>query len=171
MDNAPRGGMDVACYVGTHAGDTPLVRLGWALTRASQKGEHSDVTHSEAILAWHADGSADIASATMRPETEAGTDGVRIKERVMLTPGNWLIVNMPMWDVAKSREWFIAHKGKRYDRRGALVNPTPLWWSNPDRYFCHQAVGLSQGVISPEVFTCAAWACMLVTFGKIVRAK
>lgn len=43
--------MKTAHYIGDHAGDTLLVRTGWALTRLVQRGDWRNVTHCEAILA------------------------------------------------------------------------------------------------------------------------
>lgn len=71
--------MKIALYIGNHTKDNPSVRLGWWLTRLVQKGEFSDVTHVEAILAEHEDGSVTIGSASIRD------GGVRTK-RCTLAP-------------------------------------------------------------------------------------
>lgn len=68
--------MKVAHYIGSHEKDTLTVRIGWWLTRFVQKGKYKQVTHSEAILAEHEDGSVTIGSSTLRKETPDGKAGV-----------------------------------------------------------------------------------------------
>lgn len=126
--------MLIAHYVGNHAGDDLLARAGWYLTRNTQRGQYKDVTHVEAILGTWSDGKVDIGSASLR-------DGacVRIKERVALVPGNWRIAKVDTWSMAKSLEWFAAHRGEPYDWRGALATRIP-GHSQAGAWFCNQAV-------------------------------
>jgi hypothetical protein len=144
--------LKLALFIGSHSKDTWQVRLGWFLTRLVQKGNYSNVTHVEAILDEHEDGTVTIASATLRKETPTGKTGVRIK-RTKLVPENWIIVDKPEWDVAKAWAWFLDHEGQPYDTRGAFVCWLPFWWSNKRQWFCNQAVGASIGLDSAEIFT------------------
>lgn len=137
--------MLVALYIGDHTKDDPSVRLGWWLTRLVQKGDYKQVTHVEAILAEHEDGSVTIGSASLREE------GVRTK-RCHLTPGHWDIVDVPQWDAAEAAKWFEEHKGDHYDWRGAFVTWLPFMWGEDDEWFCNEAVAASVGFKCPEIF-------------------
>ena len=101
--------MLVALFIGNHAKDTLAVRAGWAITRAVQRGTYKAVTHCEAIHQVNADGTVTIAGASLRD------GGVRAKQNVLLTPGNWLIVEVPQWDVQRSIEWFAFNDNLPYD--------------------------------------------------------
>lgn len=136
--------MKVCLFIGKHTKDTPSVRLGWFLTRLVQKGSYSNVTHVEAILAEHEDGSVTIGSSSLRD------GGVRTK-RCFLTPENWIIVDVPQWDVAKSAAWFSEHDGEPYDWRGAFATCMPFAWDEKG-WFCNGAVLASVGFNSPEIF-------------------
>lgn len=65
--------MRVACFIGDHAKDDLLTRIGWVGTRLVQKGSFQRVTHVEAILEEHEDGQVTIGSASLRD------GGVRVK--------------------------------------------------------------------------------------------
>jgi hypothetical protein len=56
--------MKCALYIGTHDKDDWLARVGWYITRHTQKGAYGHVKHCEAIHAEHTDGSVTIASAS-----------------------------------------------------------------------------------------------------------
>lgn len=157
--------MKIACYIGNHAGDTPLVRAGWAITRMVQKGPHADVTHTEAILDEHADGAVDIGSSSLRDK------GVRIKEHVRLTPGNWRIFDVPKWDRQDALEWFIEHKGEPYDTRGAFASWLPIVWHWIKRWFCSEAVAASAGMKAPNTYGPALLAAIAEHFGRDVTAE
>jgi hypothetical protein len=137
--------MKVALFIGEHTKDNPTVRLGWWLTRMVQKGEFSRVTHVEAILAEHEDGSVTIGSASLRE------GGVRFK-RCHLTPEHWIIVDVPRWDAAKAAQWFAEHDGEKYDWRGAFASCMPFAWGRKNEWFCNGAVGESVGLNSSEIF-------------------
>ena len=94
--------MKIAFYIGTHASDKFIVRLGVKLTRLVQKGPYGNVTHVEAIHKEYADGTVTIASSSIRD------GGVRTK-RVKLTRDNWIIVDVQQWDVFLSLQLFIIH--------------------------------------------------------------
>lgn len=159
--------MKIALYIGNHASDSLITRAGWALTRAGQKGEFWQVTHVEAIHDEAADGTVTIASASIREGSllTGSKNGVRTKSGVILMPGNWLITDVPQWDVSRSIEWFAKHDGELYDTRGAFASPWPLQWSQPDRWFCNQAVAdefvKSAGSFGPSLF-----AAMVMSFGS-----
>lgn len=157
--------MKVALYIGDHKQDALMVRLGWWITRMGQKGEYAQVTHVEAILAEHADGSVDIGSSSIRD------GGVRIKERVFLNQDHWIIADVPKWSAKKARKWFVEHAGEKYDTRGAFATAFPIQWTQPNRWFCNQAVGASAGMKSPEVFGPSQFAAAILSFGSNVTAE
>lgn len=156
--------MRVALYIGDHKDDTLTVRLGWWLTRLVQKGEFYNVTHVEAILAEHDDGTVTIGSASIRD------GGVRTK-RCFLNPEHWIIVDVPKWSVIKARKWFEDYKGDQYDIRGAFATAWPIQWTQKDRWFCNQAVGASANVNSPEIFGPSQFASMAVSMGSIITTE
>ena len=156
--------MLVAHYIGNHAKDTLAVRTGWAITRAVQRGTYKAVTHCEAIHAVNADGSVTIASASVRD------GGVRTKHNVRLTPGNWLIVDVPSWDVQRSIDWFAFNNGTPYDWRGALATVLPGTQSD-NGWFCNEAVGSSVGLKDPQIFGPAQFASICMSLGKDVTAQ
>jgi hypothetical protein len=149
--------MKIAHYIGNHDKDTPLVRAGWALTRLVQKGEFAHVTHCEAILVEHPDGTVDIGSSSLRD------GGVRVKRNVRLTAGNWIIMNVPQFCALRSADWFARHDGSGYDTRGAFASAFPIQWSVDGRFFCNQAVGAAVGLSSPEIFGPAQFAAICKT--------
>lgn len=126
--------MKVALYTGNHDSDSFSVRAGWWITRKVQKGPYSNTTHVEAIHNEYSDGSVNIASSSLRD------GGVRAK-RVLLTPGFWNIVDVPMWDVQQSINLLQATQGCKYNLRGAIAT---AFIGSPEagRYFCNEWVGL-----------------------------
>ena len=125
--------MKVALYIGDHVKDALTVRAGWWVTRLVQRGEFRSVTHCEAILDEYADGSVQIGSASIRD------GGVRTKV-TWLNPDNWIIVDVPLWDVALSREFFEIHRGAPYSLSGAIATVLP-GAPTPGTWFCNHAVG------------------------------
>lgn len=125
--------MKVGLYVGNHAGDSLAARAGWWVTRNTQKGDFGNVTHVEAIHAEHTDGSVTIASASLRD------GGVRDKV-VVLQPDHWRIVNVGLWDVARSVDLLAKTKGRQYDWRGALATRLPGRHDDA-AWFCNEWVG------------------------------
>lgn len=152
--------MLVALYIGNHAQDSLLVRAGWAATRYSQKGEYKDVTHTEVIHAQHADGSVDIASATLR---DGGV--VRVKPRVMLNPEHWRIASVNRWDVERSKEWYAKHDGELYDIRGAWATVMP-GHQDPLRWFCNESNLASIGWKVPHTYGPAHFAGICFSLGE-----
>lgn len=151
--------MRVALYIGKHTKDTPSVRLGWWLTRLVQKGKFKQVTHVEAILAEHDDGSVTIGSASLRD------GGVRTK-RTTLTPGNWIIMDVPGWDATEAAAWFADHEGDPYDWRGAFASCMPFDWSDHNEWFCNEAVAASVGIESAWIFGPAQFAEICYTISN-----
>lgn len=147
--------MLIAHYIGDHADDSLLERLGVMLTRLAQKGPHSDVTHTEAIHEIHADGSVTMASSSLRD------GGVRSKT-VRLNPLHWLITDVPQWDVQQSIDLLAATQGWPYDSRGAWALFLPGSQSSL-AYFCNKWVATpylrASGTFSPSQF-CAI--CMSI---------
>lgn len=124
--------MKLALYIGNHDTDSLSVRAGWWITRKVQKGPFSGVTHVEAIHDEYPDGSVKIVSSSLRE------GGVRAK-RVVLTPGCWTIVDVPVWDVEKSKALFAETAGQGYDMRGAVAT---VFLGSPEhgRWFCNEWV-------------------------------
>jgi hypothetical protein len=148
----------VALYIGTHDKDDALTRIGWAATRAVQKGKFRSVTHVEAILEEHADWSVTIGSASLRD------GGVRTKT-VKLNPEHWLIFDVPSWDVERSKAWFVEHDGDKYDWRGAFVTWLPATWNRLFEWFCNDAIGASQRMVDSHIFGPSQFAAIVASFG------
>lgn len=91
--------MLIAHYIGP-AKPVWMAHLGWWAIHTGQKGPFDDATHTEAIHAVHGDGTFTIASSSLDDK------GVRVKERVRLTPGHWIVTDVPMWDVELSKAWY-----------------------------------------------------------------
>lgn len=125
--------MLIAHYTGDHASERWTMRAGVVLTRLGQKGPLSHITHTEAIHDQHSDGSVTIASSSLRD------GGVRSK-RVKLNPSNWVITDVPQWDVAQSVLLLERTRGWPYDLRGALATVLPGRPSDA-AYFCNRWVG------------------------------
>jgi hypothetical protein len=157
--------MFIACFIGDHSKDSPLVRLGWWVTRLVQKGEYWRVTHVEAILKEHPDGSVDIGSASLREGSlkTGSKNGVRTKERVRLNPEHWIIFHVP-WNKETSRRWFKEHDGELYAECGAFATPFPIQCSQPHRWFCNQAVG-APFLKDSHIFGPSQFAAILDTIG------
>jgi hypothetical protein len=155
--------MKTALYIGTHRQDSLSVRLGWAATRLVQKGAYGRVTHCEAIHAEYPDGFVDIASASLRD------GGVRTKH-VKLTPGAWIIVDVPSWQVSKSRLWFSTHNGEPYDLRGAVATVLP-GRHQKGRWFCNEAIGASVGMLEPHTFGPHHFAAIALTLGTDITEQ
>lgn len=155
--------MLVALYIGPHTADTFLVRASWKTIRLVQKGPLDIVTHVEAIHAVHSDGRVTIASSSLRDK------GVRAKT-VRLNVDNWIIVDVPQWNVQKSIHWFDYHDGDAYDIRGALATVLPGKGSS-DRWFCNEAVGASVGLLHPETFGPNQFAAIALTLGTNVTME
>lgn len=127
--------MIILGFVGDHAKDTLMVRLGWALTRWVQRGAHKQVTHTESVLSGTHYKHCTIASSSARD------GGVRIKEGVALTKGNWVAVDVPCWDMATAIAWFSARLGCRYDWLGAVGSVVFFIPGTFNKYFCNNATG------------------------------
>ena len=152
--------MKTALYIGNHGGDTLKVRTGWALTRLVQRGIYQRVTHTEMIHDELIDGSVVIASSSIRDK------GVRAKP-AKLTPGNWMIVEVPSWSVNQSKDWFVEHDGKKYDLRGAIATVLP-GSQYGDRWYCNEACAASVGIVEPQLFGPAQYAAIAMSLGRDV---
>ena len=151
--------MKLALYIGNHDKDKWSVRIGWWLTRLVQKGKYAQVTHVEAILKEHEDGSVTIGSSSLRD------GGVRMK-RVHLTAGHWEIMDVPQWSADDAMLWFISHDGEHYDWRGAFASCMPFQWRKTQQWFCNEAVGASVGLESPDIFGPSQFAAICYTFSE-----
>lgn len=150
--------MKVALYIGSHRGDKWHIRFISYLIRLAQKGNLGNVTHVEAILAEHDDGTVTIASSSKRD------GGVRSK-RVKLDPNNWIIVDVPQWSLDSSIEWFEKHYGDKYDWRGAAATVLP-GKGKQNQWFCNEAVGASVGLVEPDTFGPHQFAAIAISLSK-----
>ena len=149
--------MLVAHYIGNHASDALYVRLGWAATRLVQTGDYRRVTHCEVILGGNCN-KAVIASSSWRD------GGVRIKQDVKLNPANWLIADVPRWDVHVAALWFVEHEGEPYDVRGALATVLP--GHHGKGYFCNESALASIGWKCPQIYGPAQYAAICFSLGS-----
>lgn len=150
--------MKVALYIGNHAGAAWNVRLGAALTRIVQKGPFGNVTHVEAVLEEHADGSVTVGSSVL---SEGGVRTVR----KTLEAAAWRLVDVPAWSAQRAAAWFAEHAGARYDWRGALATVLP--GHDGVGYFCNEAVGAAVGLETPAAFTPAQFAAIAYTLALL----
>lgn len=127
--------MIILGYISGHAKDTIPVQLGWALTRAGQRGAFKRVTHTESVLDGLNYKCCTIASSSARDK------GVRIKKNIALTKGNWIAVDVPLWDAAIAYAWFLARLGCKYDWFGAVGSIIFFIPGVAGRYFCNNATG------------------------------
>jgi hypothetical protein len=65
--------------------------------------------------------------------------GVRIKD-ILLSPNHWDVLDVPCFDMERSRQWFMAHDGEPYDVRGLASVVLPMVGDNPDQRFCSEAI-------------------------------
>jgi hypothetical protein len=81
----------------------------------------------------HADGSVTIASSSVRD------NGVRTKQ-VYLNADNWIIIDVPAWDVQRSIELLDHTNGHNYDMLGAMSTAL-LIGQRKEKWFCNEWVG------------------------------
>lgn len=124
--------MKLAFYIGDHKDDAWTSWAGGAITRLVQKGPYSNIIHVEAIHEEHEDGTITIASSSLRDK------GVR-STRVYLNPSNWMIVDVPSWDVGLSVALLENTRGVGYDIRGAIATAF-LGAQDSNRWFCNEWV-------------------------------
>lgn len=143
--------MLTAWYRGDHSDDALSARLGYRLIRIGQTREvYGQYTHVEAIHGgtWN---DATIASASVRDGRK-----VRIEKHVRLNPLHWDVVEVPLWSLVQSVDWFREHRGEPYSMLGAAASAA---W--PVRAvlglarveiaslgtWCSRAVGESAGIV------------------------
>ena len=132
--------MRIIGYIGRHEKDSLLARLGWGLVRLAQVGEqYRRVTHCEMLLGgtWS---SALIGGASLRD------GGVRIKQ-TDLTPGNWIVLEVPAWDEKEARRRLEAEVGAGYDKPGAMA--TIFWFiaHSLSKWFCSELLAYLAGLM------------------------
>lgn len=130
-------------YVGNHKKDTLDVQLGWGIIRLVQTGEFQKVTHSECVLAGDNYRKCTIASSSLRD------GGVRIKENIELTKGNWRAFEVKEFKEADSLKWFQKYEGEPYNFVGTIATKVPglRWLALALRgYFCNWACLSSVGI-------------------------
>lgn len=131
-------------YVGNHKNDSLSVRLGWRITRLAQSGEYRRVTHTECVLAGNHYTNCTIASASLRD------GGIRIKQNVALTHGNWMAFDVPSHNEMTASNWFQVHLGEKYNMLGAIATKIAgLRWLalKLGGWFCNWACLESCGVL------------------------
>lgn len=159
-----------AGYIASHEKDTLPVQLGWAATRLVQSGEFKRVTHTEAILEGSNYTCCTIASASLRDR-----EGVRIKRDIALTPGNWIILDVPDFPVEVSRSWFKQYLGYPYDLVGAIA--TKVWLLRPVSrmfkwFFCNEACFAPFVAFSDEYTPSESFALAVSKYnGKIITSE
>jgi hypothetical protein len=131
--------------------------LGWHATVWAQKGPYDFCTHTEAIHHQFTDGTVTIASSELH-------EGARTK-RCALNAENWIVVDVPAWDVRESVQFFQAAIacGTLYDKRGALATMLPGRHSE-DKLYCTEAV-LSPFVRAPHYYTPAMGLALCLSIG------
>jgi hypothetical protein len=159
--------MKILAFVGKHERKKEgwSTWLGWGIVRAAQIGaSFRRCTHVESHLSgpWH---NCSIGSSTLRKDEAAGKTGVRIKDGVRLTPGHWLVIDMPMWDVEDAIYWHGMHGGAGYSWLGSLS--TIFWFLPKDRRRknCVTAVGEPHGVVDVDRMTTAAFIALCFSVG------
>lgn len=156
--------MLIAHYVGP-AKHGLLAKIGWNLTVIGQKSPYDLCTHTEAIHSVNDDGTFTIASSSIQDK------GVRIKEGVRLTPKNWVITDVQLWDVESSVRWFDSaiERGVEYDKRGALATLLP-GRQDSEKVFCTEAV-LMPFVQAAHYFSPALGLAMCLSIGSDVTEQ
>lgn len=151
--------MKLSFYVGNHAADALLVRLGWAATRLVQKGPFDRATHVEAIHDELPDGQVLIASASARD------GGVRSKT-ARLTPGHWRVVDVPAWSSAASADLLERTRGQPYDWLGAWATVMP-GRQRESSWFCTEWVAHPY-LLTPWAFDPARLMSVCLSIGREV---
>jgi hypothetical protein len=152
--------MMIAHYIGPPKPGV-LAYLGWWAIRTGQKGPFDHCTHTEAIHDYHGANTFTIASSSLHDK------GVRIK-RATLTPGHWIITQVPIWPVQKSQRWFEQAIARRmqYDKRGALATMLP-GKQDDDKVFCTESV-LAPFVHAPHYYQPAQGLSLCLSLGRDV---
>lgn len=142
-------------------------RIGYAATRWGQRGYTgiaARCTHTEVHLGgpWWASsiGSSSIVEG-----------GVRVKHGVMLTPANWLVLELPDTherNIERALQWFDKHKGQGYDALGAVGSVVPaLIPHSLRRFYCTEAVGAATGFADPHMLNPAGMVTMQQAMGAV----
>lgn len=138
--------MIILGYIGDHKKDEIHVRLGWWFTRLVQTGPHKRITHTESVLKGDNYKLCTIASSSVRD------GGVRIKERITLTKGHWIAIDVPVWDYWLAVAWFDVHTGAKYDWLGAIGSILFFVRGSKGKWFCNEATGAPY-IQTPEQYT------------------
>jgi hypothetical protein len=152
----------IAHYIGRHQNDDIFTRIGWACTRAVQRGNFKQCTHVEAILAEHEDGEVTIASSSLRD------NGVRAK-KTKLSRGSWIIADVPQWQVQKSANLLSETYGAQYDLFGAFATVFPTR-QNKKKFFCTEWVAYPY-LQSPHIFGPAQFAAITLSIGQDITEQ
>lgn len=112
--------MLTAWYIGDHKDDDWLSRLGYWIIRFGQTAEKFGYsTHCEGIESgpwWN----CTIWGASRR-------DGAKVRQKTTeLTPGNWRILDVPLWDIEQFKERAVTLRGVPYSDFGAAASASML---------------------------------------------
>jgi hypothetical protein len=86
-----------------------------------------------------------------------------------LTKENWLIIDVPSWDVNLSIDLLEATGGTPYDSLGA-ISTALLIGQNDGRFFCNEWVG-KPFLQSSSIFSPAEFATICSSFGEDITDK
>ena len=123
--------------------------------------DNGKFSHTEAVLGVEPDGKAYCGSSSFMD------GGVRNKI-ISLDSEKWTLVDMPQWAVERSKHWFALYAGSEYDVLGILGF---VWRPLPEvktKFYCNEAVGLSQGVVQPWRFTPNSFFALCLSMGGTV---
>jgi hypothetical protein len=149
-------GYTTTSYATHHRHSCIAARAGYHATKFGQRAYGPNlarITHTELLLAgaWH---SASIASSSIVD------GGVRIRHGVRLNPAHWIALERPLPPDHEAAliDWFLQHKGKPYDWRGAggCVMPA-LVQHNNCAFYCTEGVASAARYEAPHTFCPAAF--------------
>lgn len=105
---------------------------------------NGEFSHVELVLAYETDGPSHCLSSSPID------GGVRLGE-IDLRSGNWELVDVAA-DQGRAMTWFSERMGKRYDWLGLLGFVWRPFRTDPNRYFCSEAVAAALGFPDPWRF-------------------
>ena len=126
--------MKVAFYKGTHAGIKGLFNK---VVRWWTNGKYS---HVEAILEEYTDGSCLCASSSWLD------GGVRLKLINFNNDTKWDIVDVPVFDANKAKQWFQTNEDMKYDLIGLFGFVLNRGMEDKNKSFCSESILLSQDI-------------------------
>jgi hypothetical protein len=126
--------MKVAFYKGTHSGIKGLFNK---LVRWWTSGKYS---HVEAVLEEYSDGNCLCASSSWID------GGVRLKIINFNNDNKWDVIDVPVFDTDKAKQWFQTNEDMKYDLLGLLGFVFKRGLDDKTKSFCSESVLLSQDI-------------------------